>query len=79
MLDLKWGVLMAGIVVDMKTWKRIPKKYHEDLISISRSIQGKYAESNSNADVKALEAMKQYEKTYKCYEFIGPSPIDYDN
>ena len=22
--------------------------------------------------------MKQYEKTYKCYEFIGPSPIDYD-
>ena len=22
--------------------------------------------------------MKQYEKTYKCFEFIGPSPIDYD-
>ena len=22
--------------------------------------------------------MKQYEKTYNCYEFIGPSPIDYD-
>ena len=22
--------------------------------------------------------MKQYENTYKCFEFIGPSPIDYD-
>ena len=22
--------------------------------------------------------MKQYEKYYRCFEFIGPSPIDYD-
>ena len=25
-----------------------------------------------------LKFMKQYENTYKCYEFLGPSPIDYD-
>jgi hypothetical protein len=25
-----------------------------------------------------LNVMKQYEKAYKCFEFIGPSPIDYD-
>ena len=25
-----------------------------------------------------LSVMKQYEKSYKCFEFIGPSPIDYD-
>ena len=60
MLDLKWGVLMAGIVVDIKTWKRIPNKYHEDLLSIAREIQAKYADSNSDADLKALDAMKQY-------------------
>ncbi len=60
MLDLKWGVLMAGIVVDIKTWKRIPDKYHEDLLSIAREIQAKYADSNSDADLKALGAMKQY-------------------
>ena len=60
MLDLKWGVLMAGIVVDMKTWKRIPDKYHEDLLSIAKAIQAKYADSNSDADVKALDVMKQY-------------------
>ena len=28
--------------------------------------------------VDILEVMKQYEKTYKCFDFIGPSPIDYD-
>jgi hypothetical protein len=25
-----------------------------------------------------LQVMNQYEKKYKCFEFIGPSPIDYD-
>ena len=25
-----------------------------------------------------LEVMTQYEKSYKCFEFMGPSPIDYD-
>ena len=25
-----------------------------------------------------LEVMNQYEKKYKCFEFMGPSPIDYD-
>jgi hypothetical protein len=25
-----------------------------------------------------IQVMNQYEKKYKCFEFIGPSPIDYD-
>ena len=25
-----------------------------------------------------LQVMKQYEKAYKCFEFLGPSPIDFD-
>ena len=25
-----------------------------------------------------LDVMKQYEKAYKCFEFIGPTPIDFD-
>ena len=60
MLDLKWGVLMAGIVVDMKTWKKIPKNYHSKLISIADDIQKKYSELNNNADEQALNAMKEY-------------------
>jgi Ulp1 protease family, C-terminal catalytic domain len=26
-----------------------------------------------------IEVMNQYEKKYKCFEFLGPSPIDYDS
>jgi hypothetical protein len=26
-----------------------------------------------------LKVMKQYEKFYKCFEFLGPSPIDFDH
>ena len=31
----------------------------------------------SSLDIEAV--MKQYEKFYKCFEFLGPSPIDYDH
>jgi len=51
---------MAGIVVDIKMWNRIPKKYHDDLINITHSIQDKYMDSNRKAEEQAIEAMKQY-------------------
>ena len=60
MLDLKWGVLMAGIVVDLKTWNRIPSKYHETLLDITHTIQKKYYDTNRKAEQAALNAMKEY-------------------
>jgi hypothetical protein len=30
------------------------------------------------SSIDIIEVMNQYEKTYKCFNFIGPSPIDYD-
>ena len=30
------------------------------------------------SSIDIIKVMKQYEKAYKCFEFIGPSPIDYD-
>ncbi len=30
------------------------------------------------SSIEILEVMKQYEKIYPCFNFIGPSPIDYD-
>ncbi|MFL3015410.1 MAG: TRAP transporter substrate-binding protein DctP [Candidatus Neomarinimicrobiota bacterium] len=60
MLDMKWGVLMAGIVMDLKTWNRIPKKYHTELIQITRSIQDKYKKTNQKAEQDAIDAMKKF-------------------
>lgn len=60
MLDLKWGVLMAGIIIDLKTWNRIPEKYHEELVAITQKIQTDYKSSNQEAENNAITAMKQY-------------------
>ena len=30
------------------------------------------------SSIEIEQVMQQYEKKYKCFEFIGPSPIDYD-
>jgi hypothetical protein len=30
------------------------------------------------SSVDILDVMKQYERAYKCFEFMGPSPIDFD-
>jgi hypothetical protein len=38
-------------------------------------------EKNPNewlSSVDIMKVMKQYEKAYKCFDFIGPSPIDFD-
>jgi len=60
MLDLKWGVLMAGIVVDKRVWKRIPKKYHKDLIRITKSIQNRQKNLNITAEKESIKAMQEY-------------------
>ena len=30
------------------------------------------------SSIDIIEVMNQYEKSYKCFDFLGPSPIDYD-
>lgn len=30
------------------------------------------------SSIDIIKVMKQYEKAYKCFEFMGPSPIDFD-
>ena len=60
MLDLKWGTLLAGIIIDMKTWNRIPNKYHDNLISIANDIRERQKETNKNAEAQAIAAMKEY-------------------
>jgi len=51
---------------------------------LSKSFAPEYPKSwkkNPNkwlSSVDILNVMKQYEEAYKCFNFIGPSPIDYD-
>ena len=60
MLDLKWGFLLAGIVIDLNTWNRIPAKFHPELMEISKNMQKKSIELNRKAEIDAINAMKEY-------------------
>ena len=60
MLDLKWGFLLAGIVIDLNTWNSIPEKYHTRLMEISNNMQKKSMEMNRKAELDAINAMKGY-------------------
>ena len=60
MLDLKWGFLLAGIVIDLDTWNRIPAKFHPELMEISKIMQKKSIELNRKAEIDAINAMKEY-------------------
>ena len=60
MLNMKWGVLLAGFVIDDRTWNRIPKKYHKEFIEILNEVKKKSKSINRDSENKAIEAMKGY-------------------
>ena len=57
MLDLKWGIVVAGIIVDSKIWNKIPKKYHNEMISVANEILLKNQNTNRASEKEAMEVM----------------------
>ena len=41
-------------------WVRISKKYHDDLIIVTKSIQNKQKNLNVNAEKESIKAMQDY-------------------
>jgi hypothetical protein len=59
----------------------VGKQLETDLLDSFAPESPKEWHSNPNewlSSVDIIEVMSQYEKAYKCFEFLGPSPIDYD-
>ena len=54
------------------------KKDLEDAFAPKSPNEWKKNPNEWLSSVDILDVMKQYEKAYKCFNFIGPSPIDYD-
>ena len=53
----------------------------EDLVESFAPESPEKWEKNPNewlTSVDIMKVMKQYEKAYKCFDFIGPTPIDFD-
>jgi hypothetical protein len=56
-------------------------KMEQELIEAFAPESPKEWRKNPNewlSSIDILEVMNQYEKKYKCFDFLGPSPIDYD-
>jgi hypothetical protein len=76
---------MSGSCSNEKCWLEqsfIKEKLDRDILNNTFAPEApKEWETNplewlSSLDI--INVMKQYEKKYRCFEFMGPSPIDYD-
>jgi hypothetical protein len=56
-------------------------KQEQELLDAFAPESPKEWKKNPNewlSSIDILQVMNQYEKKYKCFDFLGPSPIDYD-
>lgn len=56
-------------------------KQEQELLDAFAPESPKEWEKNPNewlSSIDIVQVMNQYEKKYKCFDFLGPSPIDYD-
>ena len=56
-------------------------KLEQELLDAFAPESPKEWKKNPNewlSSIDILKVMNQYEKKYKCFDFLGPSPIDYD-
>ena len=60
MLNMKWGNLTGGIVVDLKTWNRIDKDYQDKMLGIAKELGNSFQKKNRFEMNKPIEIMKEY-------------------
>ena len=59
MLDLKWGLLTGGVILDSKIFNKMSSNDRESVINISREFEKKYQTTMRYNDGKAIEVMKE--------------------
>jgi hypothetical protein len=75
---------LAGSCNKESCWlkqKFVEGKLQNELKESFAPVSPKEWKKNPNewlSSVDIINVMKQYEKAYTCFEFMGPSPIDYD-
>ena len=60
MLNMKWGILTAALVIDLKIWNRIKPKYQKIMQKVSDEIGLEYQLNNRKEEDDAVEVMKEY-------------------
>mgnify|MGYP006202448173 FL=1 len=57
---MKWGILTAALVIDLKVWKRIKPKYQKVMMKVSEEIGLEYQLNNRKEEDEAVNVMKNY-------------------
>ena len=60
MADMRWGPMFGGLVVSMRTWRRIPKNLQSKLIAAAEEVGASMKAETSTADKKAIDVMTKY-------------------
>ncbi|RMF07249.1 MAG: hypothetical protein D6762_07980 [Candidatus Neomarinimicrobiota bacterium] len=60
LLLMKWGLVTAALVVDLRTWNQIPEAIRPRLLDIAHTIGRRHQATGRFADQQAIDAMKQY-------------------
>ncbi|MFC1527898.1 TRAP transporter substrate-binding protein DctP [Candidatus Neomarinimicrobiota bacterium] len=60
MLDMRWGLLTGGIVIDNRIWSKIDPKYREKMLETIVEIDKEQRKSGRYMDGESIEVMKEY-------------------
>lgn len=60
MLDMRWGLLTGGIVIDNRIWNRIDPEYQEKMMAAVREINEAQKEEGRYLDTEAIDVMQEY-------------------
>lgn len=60
MLDINWGVLTAGIIIDNRVWDKISHEHQIKIKSIAHDIGLEHQNTTRHQDEEAIRVMQQY-------------------
>ena len=60
MLDMRWGLLTGGIVIDNRIWNKIDLAYQEKMLEAIVDIDREQRATGRYMDGESIEVMKQY-------------------
>jgi len=74
MLDIKWGLLTAGIVIDNRVWNRISPEHRTQMKAIAIDIGLQHQANSRHQDNEAMQIMEEYGLTVHT-----PTPEELEN
>lgn len=60
MLNMKWGLIFGGIVIDSRIWEKIDAKHQKSMLKIADEIRVQQQTETRYDDQKAIDVMKEY-------------------